>query len=68
MLVVCFGKIGVTDDRFGVSSFSDGTWSSRANGHLKLPARYPTSGLTANRDALNQHVVATNYVPIVWFN
>lgn len=28
-------------------------WSSRANGHLNLLARFPTLGLTSNRDALN---------------
>jgi len=39
--------------------------ASRANGHLKLLARYPTLRLTSSRDALNQPVVAANYVSIV---
>ncbi len=34
------------------------------SGNLLTLARYPTLGLTANRDALNRPVVTTNLVPL----
>jgi len=59
----CNGEIASPKGCFEALFSNSRIWSSRANGHLKLIARYPTLGLTSNRDALNQAFVTANYVP-----